>query len=273
MLEAREHNLKARHWLQNSLVAFVSTIVIGTTVWLLMANDFSIIRNFFNVPLMIEAAPYLLKGFWLNVQLFMIAEVTILIWSLIVAILRGLPGRAARPIRWLMVCYVDLFRGMPELLTILIVVFGLRQTGIPFLSQFDNFWSVVLAMTLVSGAYLGEVIRGAMEGVHPSQVAAARSLGMSYGQTLRRVVIPQGLQTIVVPLLNGFIGLQKATALVSFVGMMDSLNYAQSFAIQHANLSTLTGVALMFVVITIPLTRVADSLMLRDKLRVVGGGR
>lgn len=271
--EAKVAYLKACHWMQNTVVILVSLLVAGTLASMLIANDFSIVRSFLDIDLILESAPLVLKGFWLNVQIFMVAEVTVLIWSLIVAILRSLPGRAARPIRFLMICYVDLFRGLPELIVILLVVYGLHQTGLPILSGFNDFQAIILAITLTFGAYLGETMRGAMDDVHPSQVAAARSLGLSYGQTLRRIVIPTAMRSITVPLLNGFISLQKTTALVSIVGMLDSVNYAQAFAIQQANLSAITGAALCFLIITIPLTRVADSLMRRDSQRVFGGGR
>ncbi|MFT4306532.1 MAG: ABC transporter permease subunit [Microbacterium sp.] len=271
--EARVSYLKARHWMQNTVVILISLLVALVILAMLTANDFSIVRRFFDVELITEAAPRILKGFWLNVQIFMVAEVAVLVWSLVVAVLRSLPGRAARPIRFLMICYVDLFRGLPELIIILLIVYGLHQTGLPLLSELNDFWAIVLAITLTFGAYLGETMRGAMDDVHPSQVAAARSLGLSHGQALRYIVIPTAMRSITVPLINGFISLQKTTALVSIVGMMDSVNYAQAYAISQANLSALTGAALCFLIITVPLTRVADSLMKRDSQRVFGGGR
>jgi len=270
---AKVSMLKARHWMTNTIVSAVSALVIGLAVTMFVANDFAIKRSFLDLDVLGASMPRILRGFWLNVRVFMIAEVTVVTWSLIVAILRSLPGRAARPIRFLMVCYVDLFRGLPELLVIFLVVFGLHQTGLPVLSGFSDFQAIILAITLTYGAYLGEVIRGAMEGVHPSQVAAARSLGLTHGQTLRHIVVPTAMRSITVPLLNSFISLQKTTALVSIVGLLDAVNYAQVFTFQKANLSPLTGAALCFVVITVPLTRFADRLMKRDVQRLYGGGR
>ncbi len=271
--EAKVSLLKAKHWMQNTVVSFVSLMIAVGLLIMFTANDYSIIRSFVDFKYIAESFPYVLKGFWLNIQVFIVAEITVVLWSLVVAVLRSLPGKAARPIRFLMICYVDLFRGMPEILTILLVVFGLHQTGLPILSDFTDFQAIILALTLTGGAYLGEVMRGAMQQVHPSQVSAARSLGLSYGQTLRYIIIPQAMRMITVPLLNGFVGLQKTTALVSFVGLLDSVNYAQGFVVQQANLSALTGAALCFVVITIPFTRFTDYLEKRDSQKVYGGGR
>lgn len=263
--------LKTRHWVRATAVIAISVVVVGSVLAIFLANDMALIRDFFDVRVIADSAPYVLQGFWLNVQLFMVAEVIMLAWALLVAVIRGLPGKMAIPVRWLATIYVDVFRGLPVLLIMLMVVFGLRRTGLPFFSEFNDFWLVVLAIVLAHGAYTAEIIKAAIDGVHPSQVSAARSLGLSYGKTLRYVVIPPATRSVFAPLLNGFIGLQKETSLVSFVGLMDAINFAQTLSIQSANLSAMTGAALCFLVITVPMTRFSDRLMKRDRQRTQGG--
>lgn len=218
----------------------------------------------------------LAAGFWINVKLFTVAEVLVLVWALLVAVVRLVPGRAGAPMRWLAVVYVDLFRGIPALLVLYIVVFGFPLAQVPLLSDLgrdvQRFWLAVLALTLTYGAYVAEVYRAGLESIHWSQTAAARSLGLSHVQTLRHVIIPQAVRRIVPPLLNDFIGLQKDTALVSIVGVLDIVNRATILKGQDFNLSYMTGAAVAFLVITVPLTRLTDYLVRRDQARMHAGG-
>jgi polar amino acid transport system permease protein len=215
-------------------------------------------------------------GFWINVKLFMVTEVIVLVWALLVAVVRLIPGRAGAPMRWLAVAYVDIFRGIPALLVLYIVVFGFPLAKVPLISglsrENQQFWLAVLALTLTYGAYVAEVYRAGLESIHWSQSAAARSLGLSHPQTLRYVVIPQAVRRIVPPLLNDFIGLQKDTALVSIVGVLDIVNRATILKGQDFNLSYMSGAALAFLVITVPLTRFTDFLVRRDQSRMRAGG-
>ncbi|PZS27888.1 MAG: amino acid ABC transporter permease [Pseudonocardiales bacterium] len=215
-------------------------------------------------------------GFWINVKLFMVTEVIVLAWALLVAVVRLIPGRAGAPMRWLAVAYVDIFRGIPALLVLYIVVFGFPLAQVPLLSSLSRerqqFWLAVLALTLTYGAYVAEVYRSGLESIHWSQTAAARSLGLSHPQTLRYVVIPQAVRRIIPPLLNDFIGLQKDTALVSIVGVLDIVNRATILKGQDFNLSYMSGAALAFLAITVPLTRFTDYLVRRDAARMRAGG-
>lgn len=215
-------------------------------------------------------------GFWINVKLFMVTEVIVLGWALLVAVVRLIPGRAGAPMRWLAVVYVDVFRGIPALLVLYIVVFGFPLARVPIFTTISRekqqFWLAVLALTLTYGAYVAEVYRAGLESIHWSQTAAARSLGLSHPQTLRYVIIPQAVRRIVPPLLNDFIGLQKDTALVSIVGVLDIVNRATILKGQDFNLSYMSGAALAFLAITVPLTRFTDFLVRRDHARMRAGG-
>lgn len=215
-------------------------------------------------------------GFWINVKLFVVTEIIVLAWALLVAVVRLIPGRAGAPMRWLAVVYVDIFRGIPALLVLYIVVFGFPLARVPVFTSLSRekqqFWLAVLALTLTYGAYVAEVYRAGLESIHWSQTAAARSLGLSHPQTLRYVIIPQAVRRIIPPLLNDFIGLQKDTALVSIVGVLDIVNRATILKGQDFNLSYMSGAALAFLVITVPLTRFTDFLVRRDQARMRAGG-
>jgi polar amino acid transport system permease protein len=235
----------------------------------LARNGLRDIRDtFFDWEHLRESFPSVRKGFWLNIKLFVVAEVLVLVWGLIVVLARLAPGPAAAPLRWLAIVYIDVFRGLPALVTIYLVGFGLPLTGISFFEDLELFWLGVLALTLVYGAYVAEVYRAGIESVHWSQAAAARSLGLSYGQTMRFVVMPQAVRRVVPPLLNDFIGLQKDTALINVLGVLEGFNRARIYAGNNFNLSSVVGLGICFVVITVPMTRLTDYLIKRDQRRI-----
>jgi polar amino acid transport system permease protein len=215
-----------------------------------------------------DSLPSILTGFWLNVKLFMVAEALVLVWGLVVALARSSPGRAAAPLRWLSIVYLDLFRGLPALVTIYLVGFGLPLTGLPLFRNLSIFSLGALALTLIYGAYVAEVYRAGIESVHWSQPAAARSLGLTRSQTMRFVVVPQAVRRVIPPLLNDFICLQKDTTLVSAIGLLEGFNRARIYAGNRFNLSPVVGLGLCFVVITIPMARLTDYLVERDQRRM-----
>src|SRR5438552_2559446 len=159
-----------------------------------------------------------------------LAEALVLVFALAIAIVRGLPGRGAAPLRGLAVVYTDLFRGTPLILVAYLVGFGLPGLQLKVISTQSNFVYGVLALTLVYTAYVTEVYRAGIESVHPSQRMAARSLGLSYWQALRYVVIPQAVRRVIPPLLNDFVGLQKDTAIVTVIGVAEAASLAQQFS-------------------------------------------
>jgi polar amino acid transport system permease protein len=249
----------------------LTAFVIAFLFLLMSANDGAVRQELFDWSVIWSSRTSLLKGFWLTIRIFVAAELIVLVWALIVAVVRMLPGRATAPIRILAIVYTDVFRGIPALVTIYIVVFGFSLAGVP---PFDGmspddqtYWLIVLALVLVYGAYVSEVYRSGIESVHWSQTAAARSLGLSQWQTLRHVVIPQAVRRIIPPLMNDFVALQKDTALAFIVGMLDVMGYAALLKSQYFNLSPVVGAAICFLVITIPFTRLVDYLIARDRKR------
>jgi len=212
------------------------------------------------------------RGFWWNVRLFVVAEAIVLVWALLVAVVRQLPGRAFGPLRLLAIVYADVFRGIPTIIVIFLVVYGFPLAGVePFTHHMSPntqlFWLGTLSLVLVYGAYVAEVYRAGLEAVHWSQTAAARSLGLSQWQTLRHVVVPQAVRRILPPLLNDFVALQKDTALVGLTGLLEILAVANFQKNEHFNLSPVTGAAVFFLIVTIPFTRLVDYLIKRDKAR------
>jgi polar amino acid transport system permease protein len=213
----------------------------------------------------------ILRFFIVNIQLFLIAEVLILAFGLLLAVLRSLPGPVFFPIRFLSTVYVDVFRAVPGILIIYILGFGIPGLGIK--GTPTGFPWAVVALTLIYSAYVSEVYRAGIDSIHPSQEAAARSLGLSRFQTLRHVIIPQAVRRVIPPLLNDFIGLQKDTVLVSYIGVVEIFRASQIKAAATFNFTPYVATALVFVVVTIPLARLTDWLVQRDRKRGAAGAR
>jgi polar amino acid transport system permease protein len=218
-----------------------------------------------------EALPSVLGAFWLNVQIFMVSEVFILILALVIAVVRGIPGPVFFPFRLVAVAYTDLFRGVPLLLVLYMIGFGVPGLDLGFISYLPDVAYGVVSLVLVYSAYVAEVYRAGIESVHESQNAAARSLGLTRLQSLRFVVLPQAIRRVIPPLLNDFIGLQKDTALVSVLGSIEAARAAQIYSASEFNYASYVVAAFLFVLITIPLARFTDRLIARDKRRREAG--
>ena len=257
------------------LIATVSTIVVfgGIVVVVTNAPGWPAFQQaFLNGPIFWDSLPKVIGKFWTNVRLFLIAEVLILVFGLVLAVLRSLPGPVFFPVRLLATLYVDLFRALPGVLVIFMLGLGipaLRLQGVPT----DEFLWAVVVLTLLYSAYVSEVYRAGIESVHPSQEAAARSLGLSRWQGLRYVVLPQAIRRVIPPLLNDFIGLQKDTVLVSFIGVVEIFRETQILQAAKFNFTPYLATALVFLVVTIPLARFTDYLLAREKNRRVSGVR
>ena len=206
----------------------------------------------------------------MNVKLFLTAEVFILPAALFLAVLRSLPGPVFFPLRALAVVYSDLFRGIPTILVVMMLGFGMPALGVEGIPTSPFFWAVV-ALVLVYTAYVSEVYRAGIESVHPSQEAAARSLGLSRRKALRYVVLPQAVRRVIPPLLNDFIGLQKDTALVATLGVVEAFRQAQIENAATFNGTPFLVAATLFVLLTIPLARFTDWLVARDRRRQQAG--
>jgi polar amino acid transport system permease protein len=250
-------------------IAVVSTIVFFTVVAIAIVNSSGwplIKESFFDAEVFKEALPKILEKFWTNVFIFLVAEVFVLIVAMIVAILRGLTGPVFFPLRLMAAAYADLFRAIPTILVIALLGFGAPALQIKGLPDSDVFWAIV-ALVLVYSAYVSEVYRAGIESVHPSQVASARALGLSRRKTLRFVVLPQAVRRVIPPLLNDFIGLQKDSALVAFIGAVEGLRQAQIIQFENFDFTPYVALALVYVVITIPQARFVDWLVARDRRR------
>jgi polar amino acid transport system permease protein len=260
------------------LISTASTIVFFTvvTVILVAAPGFDAVReSFFNLEAMKESffgvpeegLPGIGQAFLLNIRIFLIAEVLILILALMIAVIRSLQGPVFFPFRLIAIVYTDLFRGMPLLLVIYLFGFGLPALGIRGLSTQSEVVYATAALVLSYSAYVAEVYRAGIESVHPSQVAAARSLGLSRMQSLRFVVLPQAVRRIIPPLLNDFVSLQKDTALLAVLGVVEAARAAQIYSAYRFNYSSFVVAAFLFILMTIPLARLTDWLIARDRRR------
>ena len=250
-------------------IALASSVVVFGLIVLLAVNSpgwAQVQRAFFNVDIFAASFPEIVRAFWKNVQLFVIAEALILVLALVLAVMRSLPGPVFFPARLIAVAYIDLFRAVPSILVIFLLGFGvpgLRLAGVPN----DPFIWGLVALVLVWSAYVAEVYRAGIDSVHPSQEAAARSLGLSRAQGLRYVVLPQAVRRVIPPLLNDFIGLQKDTALVSTIGVIEVFRRTQIEAGGSFNFTPYLACALLFILLTIPMARVVDWLAGRDRRR------
>jgi polar amino acid transport system permease protein len=218
------------------------------------------LHEFFSPLDFLRAAPQVWNGFQLNLELMLVAEALVLVLALLLAIVRGLPGRAAFPLRAAAVVYTDFFRGTP-LLLVLFIVQGFATLNYVGLSSGTLFRTGVIALTLVYTAYVTEVYRAGIESVHPSQRMASRSLGLSYMQTMRYVVLPQAIRRVVPPLLNDFIGLQKDTALITVIGLTEAIAQAGFYSNDYVNDSAYIVAAVFFIFLTIPLARFTDHII------------
>jgi len=259
--------------IRSTLIAVVSTFALfGGMAWLIQQSEgWDAVRQaFFSPPDFREAWPKVVDGFKLNVKMFLIAEPIILAFGLLLAVLRLNRNPVLFPLRAFAIGYIDLFRGIPTLLVIMMLGFGMPGLRIDWLPASPVFWGVT-AIVLSSAAYTAETFRAGIESIHPSQRAAARSLGLSSTQAFVHVVLPQGVRAVIPPLLSGFIALQKETALVSTIGPLEATRQAQIYSSLNFNYTSFLAAAILFIIITIPLTRLTDWLLQRSaRLRELG---
>jgi polar amino acid transport system permease protein len=224
------------------------------------------LHTFFSPFDFLRATPQVWDGFKLNLKLMFLAEALVLPLALLVAIVRGLPGRAMAPVRAAAIAYTDVFRGTP-LVLVLFIVLGFATLNYVGLSSETLFTNGLIALVLVYTAYVTEVYRAGIESVHPSQRMAARSLGLSYMQALRYVVLPQAIRRVIPPLLNDFIGLQKDTALVTIIGLVEATGQANQYGSDWFNATGLTVAAVFFIILTIPFARFTDHIIKQREQR------
>lgn len=268
----REAYRKARAR-RSTAVAAASTIVFAAACWLALVNSPGWPRmqqSFFNWEVARGSFPRVIEGFTLNLRVLVAAEILILAIGLAVALLRTLRGPVFFPVRALAIGYVDLFRGIPLIILLYLVGFGvpgLRLSGVPSSAAVLG----TIAIVLTYSAYVAEVFRAGIESVHSSQRAAARSLGLTYAQTMRLVVLPQGIRRVVPPLLNDFVALQKDVGLISVLGAVDAVRAAQIETSHFANFTPYVAAGLLFVALAIPTARLADWVTARSGQRMSAG--
>jgi polar amino acid transport system permease protein len=270
--EAVRHSLRRRA----ILVSTIATVVVlgGLVLVTVTSPGWATVKaTFFSWPDAKASFPSIWHAFWTyNVKLFLLGEVLILPLALLVAITRQSRAPALLPLRIIAVAYTDLFRGIPTILLVFMLGFGMPALGLQGVPTSLFLWGLV-ALVLSYGAYVAEVIRAGIESIHPSQIASADALGLSRTQAMRYVVVPQGIRRVIPPLLNDFISLQKDTALVGVIGVFDALFAAQDYANFQFNFTPYVVVAAYFIVLTVPLARFTDHLQRRAMERERQGAR
>lgn len=257
---------KRRHHRRGQLIAAASSVVVigGLLALVLTSPGWPEVRDtFFSWSIFKDAFPEVLDGFGLDVKIFMLVEVAVLAIGLLIAVLRTSLSPALFPVRLLGTVYVDLFRGIPTILLVYLVGFGIPALELP---ELKDSWLVEpavlggIALTLSYSAYVAEVYRAGIRSVHRGQRDAALAVGLTEGQALRHVILPQAVRRVGPPLLNDFVALQKDVALISILGPAEAFRAAQIVQYQTFNFTPLIAAALLYLVVTVPLARLVDRL-------------
>ncbi len=255
------------------LASIASTLVVLVVVYFGVVNTpgwAAVQQSFFDPGVAVTTFPDVLLGLWLNVRILFFASIGVAVFGTLLAVVRGLRSPVAFPLRVLATGYTDLFRGLPLIIVLYLVGFGLPGLGV-FPRLAPEFWGTI-AIVLTYSSYVAEVLRAGMEAVHPSQRLAARSLGLSHAQTLRLVVMPQAIRKVTPALMNDFVSMQKDVGLVSILGAVDAVRSAQIDVANESNFTPYVLAGLLFVVISLPLIRVTDAVARRQQRREQIGG-
>ncbi|MDP4335060.1 amino acid ABC transporter permease [Curtobacterium sp. A7_M15] len=270
----QERRLYRRQRGRRSIVVSVaSTLVVVAVVYFGVVNTpgwAAVQQSFFDPQTAIDSFPAILEGLWLNIRILFFSAIGVAVFGTLLAVVRGLRSPVFFPLRMLATGYTDLFRGLP-----LIIVLYLVGYGIPGLGVFPRLpaevWGTI-AIVLTYSSYIAEVLRAGMEAVHPSQRLAARSLGLSHAKTLRLVVLPQAIRKVTPALMNDLVSMQKDVGLVSILGAVDAVRSAQIAQAETYNFTPYFVAGLLFVVISLPLIRVTDAIARRQQRREQIGG-
>ncbi len=250
-----------------ALIAAGSTVLfIVVALWAILTSEAwpAVQKQFFNWDHFVVVFPEVLGGFWLDIKMFLFAEVVILAFALAIAMIRSLRGPAFFPLRALAVIFIDLIRGIPVILLILLLGFGIPALQLPGVPNGALFWGLT-AIIISYSAYTAEVYRAGIESVHESQRMSARSLGLTQGQTLRYVLVPQAIRNVIPALLNGFVSLQKDVALVLILGIREAVREADIYAASTFNYTGYIAAALLFLAVSVPVARFTDWYTERDR--------
>lgn len=273
-IELERRAFRKRQGARSVVVSVISTLVLAAVVWVTLINTpgwARVTQMFFNWDVAVESFPRVWQGFLLNLQVLAISAVLVVFFGLLIAGIRTLRGPVWLPLRALAAGYTDLFRGIPLIIVLYLVGFGIPGLQlIPVRLPFA-FWGVV-ALTLTYSAYVSEVFRAGIEAVHPSQRQAARSLGLSHAKTMRLIVIPQAVRKVTPALMNDFVALQKDVGLISVLGAIDAVRAAQIETAAHFNFTPYVVAGVLFVLLAIPTIRLTDWYTARVRKREQIGG-
>lgn len=260
---------------KSTLVAFASTLLFAGVVAIGLVSTPGwerVADSFFNLEVAIESSPRILEGIWLNLRVLFFTTISVVVVGLLLALLRTLRNPVFFPLRVFAHGYVDFFRGMPLIIVLYIVGFGIPGLRLEWLGRVPVEVLGTVALTLTYSAYVSEVFRAGIESIHPSQRLAARSLGLTYGQSMRLVVLPQAIRRVAPPLMNDFVALQKDVGLISVLGAIDAVRGAQIEVAKFANFTPYVLSGLLFVLLAIPTVRFTDRIAAKLAQREQSGG-
>jgi len=264
---------RRRQTSRSVVIAVVSTIVFAGLAWLAIINTAGwgrVQHSFFDPAVLAQAWPRVIAGLWLNIRVLFFAALGVLVLSIILAILRTLRGPIFFPVRALVAGYTDLFRGLPLIIVLYLVGFGIPGLRLDIPRFPAEFWGTI-ALILTYSAYVSEVFRAGIESVHPSQRLAARSLGLSHGQTMRLVILPQAIRKVTPALMNDFVAMQKDVGLISVLGAIDAVRAAQIETASSFNFTPYVLAGLLFVLLALPMIRLTDWYTARMQAREQAG--
>lgn len=273
-VELERQAFRKRQGARSVAISLVSTLVVAAAVWVLVVSTpgwARVQQQFFDPEVFVASLPRVWDGFLLNLRVLAMSSVLVLLLGLLLATLRTLRGPVWLPLRAIAAAYTDVFRGIPLIIVLYLVGFGIPGLDFIAVRLPTEFWGTI-AITLTYSAYVSEVFRAGIEAVHPSQRHAARSLGLSHGQAMRLVVIPQAVRKVTPALMNDFVAMQKDVGLISIIGAVDAVRAAQIETAAYFNFTPYVVAALLFVLLAIPTIRLTDWYTARVRAREQIGG-
>lgn len=259
--QLERESFKRKQQVRSTLTAALSTVAFGALAFFLLVSTPGwdrVAQSFFNLEVAVESFPRVIEGLWLNIQVLFYTTICVLIVALILATMRTLKNPVFFPLRLFSRVYVDFFRGVPLIIVLYLVGFGIPGLRLEFLGRIPVVVLGTAALTITYSAYVAEVFRAGIEAIHPSQRLAARSLGLTYWQSLRLVILPQAIRRVVPPLLNDFVALQKDVGLISVLGAIDAVRGAQIEVAKYANFTPYVLAGVLFVLLALPTVRLTD---------------
>ncbi len=273
VVELDRRGFRRRQTSRSVLIAVLSTLVFAAVAWFAIVNTPGwqrVQHSFFDPAVLAKAWPRVIAGLWLNIRVLFFAALGVLVLSIILATLRTLRGPVFFPVRALVAGYTDLFRGLPLIIVLYLVGFGIPGLRLDIPRFPAEFWGTI-ALILTYSAYVSEVFRAGIESVHPSQRLAARSLGLSHGQTMRLVILPQAIRKVTPALMNDFVAMQKDVGLISVLGAIDAVRAAQIETASSFNFTPYVLAGLLFVLLALPMIRLTDWYTARMRAREQAG--